>query len=75
MIQAIDERNKRANATVSVNIEQHDKPPVFPGAPYTPAAVSENLAINTRVYTIQAKDDDLKVMTLGSYHILISRSA
>ena len=44
-----------------MRVERDQQPPLFDGLPYEPDIVSENVAIGTGVFTLQARDPDQKV--------------
>ena len=61
VVLASDGRGRKSFAVVTVKVAQDQKPPVFEGAPYHPKPVSENIANYSVVFTLRARDADLKV--------------
>lgn len=61
VVRASDDRGKTSFAVVTVKVAQDQKPPVFEGIPYRPQPVSENIANYSVVFTLRARDPDLKV--------------
>lgn len=51
---------QRATATLTVNIIRDDEDPVFTNLPFT-QSVNRNTAAGSSVYTVTARDDDLRV--------------
>lgn len=49
-----------AAATLTVNIIRDDEDPVFTNLPFT-QSVNRNTAAGSSVYTVTARDDDLRV--------------
>ena len=69
VVRASDGRGRKSFAVVTVKVAQDQKPPVFEGAPYKPEPVSENIANYSVVFTLHARDADLKV---GAHTTVIS---
>lgn len=60
-VEASDGRGQTANGVATIKVDRDEEPPYFDDAPYTPGTVSENVANNSRVFTVKGKDDDKEV--------------
>ncbi len=66
VVSASDGRGGASNATIVVSVSRDEEPPAFRGAPYQPGTVSENSPAGNGVYTVTARDPDLKVIFFKS---------